>query len=114
MSVSRPDLRIAALAGLAGMVRDARLAQLRTAAATRAAAAQTRDALPLAPDLAEEADAGLGFVALRARWLDQARVQANARLAAALAVEMDAHAAAARATGRADVLRRLADRPPRG
>ncbi|MBK5925894.1 hypothetical protein, partial [Rhodobaculum claviforme] len=76
-------------------------------------AARSRDALPLAPELEEGGAAGLMFVAARARWLDQERARANARLASAHAAELTAQAAAARAVGRAAALERLAARPPR-
>lgn len=90
------------------MIRDVRLAELRGAVSARATATQDLQALPLAPDLAEGGGITPGFAAVQARWLEQARARANARLAAARAAEMDSQAAAARAVGRADVLRRLA------
>lgn len=105
--------RLAGLARLAAAVRERRLADLARANEARRAAAAALTALPPAPSLAEDPDAGPEMAAARARWLLEARRDRNLRLAASeVEVERARHAATL-ALGRAEVLRRLADRGDR-
>ncbi|MGY6410604.1 MAG: hypothetical protein ACXIUV_06225 [Alkalilacustris sp.] len=107
------DAQLAGLATLAVMMRDARLAELQKATTARAQAEARMQALSASPDLSaatpEEAMAALTLAAARARWLERERSRGNAVLARAHVAEQAARKAAARAFGRADALRRLAE-----
>lgn len=102
--------RLAELAGLAATLREVRLAKLARAEAERRAATAALEAVPAAPSLAEDPDAGPAMAAARARWRDEARRHGNLRLAAAHVALEEARCDAARALGRAEALRRLAER----
>lgn len=104
--------RLARLALLAGMVRDARLAQLRAATAGVAEAERALSDIP--PPGALEEDPGAAMLAAaRSRWQDAARSRANTRIAAATVAAIEARAEAGTALARAEALHQLARRHPR-
>ncbi len=103
------DPRLAGLAGLAAILRDSRLDRLRRAAAEHDAADRDRNAL--AAPAPPEATGPFLLASARERWHAVEARRRSMRLARARAALIEARQAAAREVGRADVLRRLADRP---
>jgi hypothetical protein len=104
------DTRLADLARLAGLLRDQRLDRLRRAAADHAEAEADLAAL-VAPE-PMDADAAAALAAVRDRWHAAEARRRSIRLARARSALIEARADAAREVGRADVLARLASRPP--
>jgi hypothetical protein len=100
------------LASLAGLILDARLADLRKAAAAREASLAALAALARAPSAAADlsplvlARAAVAYES----WADARRAEINPRLARQTAAWLQAQAAARVAFGRAEALRVIAAR----
>lgn len=111
--VAHVTARLAQLQRLAGLVREAALAEVRHAAAACAETRARLDALgpPSLPD--DAAPALHRAAALHQVWADGRRAEINLTFARQRAALIEAQERAAVAVGRAEVLRRLADGPAR-
>jgi predicted DNA-binding ribbon-helix-helix protein len=105
------DPRLAALAALAGTLRDARLAALQAAELRRRAAAAAVARLPAGATVEGENIASALRAASQSRWLALERGRQGAALASSSAAALEARESAARALARAEALRRLARLP---
>ena len=105
------------LSTLAGLILDARLANLRQAAAARDASLAALAALSRAPAAAAETDLSPLVLARAASayesWADARRAEINPRLARQTAAWLELQAAARIAFGRAEALRALVRAAPR-
>ena len=105
--------RMAGLADVAGVILEARLADLRAANAlreatqARIAALERRTAPPTDPEMSPVSLARNDL--LYDRWVESRRVELNLRLARETAAWHEERARAATALGRTDALRRLED-----